>query len=89
MIRRNSSEIFWISHGQKEKDGAFNKNMHFREDILLTGDPIAVLGRGTNEADPGAVDQFAGYREGPPVCLRMRGSNKVPLVICDDVSAPS
>jgi hypothetical protein len=75
------------SHGQ-EGEGwwGFNKSLRYREGILEAGEAVAVLGRGVKEPDPDGVEQARGYRSAPPMRLRMRGSQKGPLLISDDTS---
>jgi hypothetical protein len=75
---------YLISHGQEGKGWVFNKRIRYREGILEADESVAVLGRGVKEPDPDGVDQAGGYRSAPPMRLRMRGSQKTPLLISDD-----
>ena len=74
---------FLKSHGRKGKGWVFNKTLRYREGILEEGESVAVLGQGVNEPDPDGADQVSGYRQGPPMRLRLGGSKKRPLVISD------
>jgi hypothetical protein len=75
---------YLISHGREGKGWVFNKKIRYREGILEANESVAVLGRGVREPDPNGVDQAGGYRSAPPMRLRMRGSQKLPLLISDD-----
>ncbi len=76
---------YLISHGQEGKGWVFNKEIRYREGILEANESVAVLGRGVREPDPKGVDQAGGYRSAPPMRLRMRRSQNVPLLISDDI----
>ena len=73
----------------QEKDGEswnLDKTTRYREGILEAGELVAVLGRGVREPDPEGVAKADGFRATPPMRLRMRGSQNVPLVISDDAA---
>jgi len=74
---------FLKSHGRKGKGWLFNKTLRYREGVLEAGEFVAVLGQGVNEPDPDGADQVSGYRQGPPMRLRLGGSKKTPLMISD------
>lgn len=59
--------------------------IRYMEGILQAGDMVAVLARGTTEPDPGGASRQAGYREAPPMRVRMSGSKKSPLVLSTNV----
>ncbi len=75
---------FLARHGMKDTGWPFNKTFRYKEGVLEEGELVAVLGRGTKEPDPDGVAQAAGYRSGPPMRLRMRGTAQEPLRISDD-----
>ncbi len=75
------------SHGRDGQGWVFNKTLRYKEGILEAGEELAVLGRGTKEPDPdGVASVGGGYRSGPPMRLRMRGTQSEPLLISDEPS---
>ncbi len=77
---------FLNAHGRDGKAWVFNKKVRYKEGVLEAGESVAVLGRGTKEPDPSGVHKQAGYRDAPPMRLRLGRSAKLPLMISDDVS---
>ncbi len=52
----------------------------YYESIIEAGEPVAVLGAGTREADPDAAP--GDYRE-VPTRIQLAGSQRFPILICD------
>ncbi|MCP4445970.1 MAG: hypothetical protein GY811_11585 [Myxococcales bacterium] len=77
---------FLKSHGFVGKGWVFNKTLRYREGILESGESVAVMGRGTLEPDPDGANGVTGYRDGPPMRVRLRSSSKRPLLISDDTT---
>jgi hypothetical protein len=77
------SEARFLAKHQRS-GGGFHK-IRYMEGILRAGDTVAVLARGTTEPDPEGASRQAGYREAPPMRVRMSGSPKSPLVLSTNV----
>lgn len=63
--------------------GVERRELEFREAVIELDEPIAVVGIGCVEPDPGAAPNGL-YREGVPTRLRLIGSARRPLIISDD-----
>lgn len=64
----------------------FNRSLRYEEAILEVGERISVVGIGLREADPAAVGQVTGYRDGPPTKLRVGPCRDGKLYISDHSS---
>jgi hypothetical protein len=83
-------EAFLTRHGHQSKGWMFNKTLRYREAMIEIGEAITILGSGVREPDPeqSGQERVGGggeaYRSAPPTRLRLTGSPKFQLVICDD-----
>jgi hypothetical protein len=70
-------------HEVETKGWLFNKTLRYREGVLAVGESIAILCQAVREPVPEATSAAAGYRDAPPMRLRVNGSVNQPLVISD------
>jgi hypothetical protein len=77
---------YLATHGKRGVDWFFNKALRYREGILEAGEVVSVFGHGMLEPDPEGVGEAAGYRDLPPMRVRMSGSYDEPLVVSDNAS---
>lgn len=81
-------EAFLARHGHSSQGWVFNKTLRYREAMIEIGEPVTILGSGVREPDPEGVSAGPSgddvYRNAPPTRLRLTGSPKFKMVICDD-----
>lgn len=78
-----AEEAFLQRHGIGSTGLIFNRTLTYQEGVIEIGDTVAVLGRGVREPDRSATARVAGYRDPPPTRLRLGGSSRHPILICD------
>ena len=74
-------ESYLNAHGEQGKGWVFNKSIRYVEGILEAGEQVSVYGFGSKEPDPDADP--TGYRDAPPMRLRISGSVDHPSLISD------
>lgn len=72
---------FLDRHSKKGEDWVSSKTLRYVEAVIEPGETVSVFGYGSQEPDPNAAP--TGYRDIPPMRVRISGSKSRPAIISD------